>query len=649
MKSDFINVSLICFISLFFSCKKTSFLEEALLQSNDNRIELEKVLNHYEADSLKLEAARFLIENMPYHYSYEGEELEKYLKYFECLSLSWMGSAFVKDSLEKANGGFNFGSLRKVPDITTIDSAYLVRNINFAFKVWQEQPWGKNVSFENFREYILPYRIGDEVLTDWREEIYNRYNPMLDSIRGLPEGEDPLIVAQVLMDSLSKYPVHFTGIFPQGPHVGPKLVEWRSGSCLELTDLVTYVFRAVGLPGGCDKMLMRGNSNVGHFWNFIIGKNDTTLYGSIGHSSKELKDPTTFWDPKGKVYRETFSLNREMIAEQGNNPLNAYPTFGLPLLRDVTATYAGEINRFLRFGTKQLTSRPKRGEAVYLCTSSRMNWVPIGYGVYKKDSVRIDNVQGALVFRLATYRNGQLDFLTEPFLLEKYTGETLFFTPQAETEEVKLLQKFKEDFQAHMVGGVFEASNDLDFREKDTLYMIQERPPRLFNVVQIPPEKEYRYIRYYGPENRNCNVSEIAFYSAFTDTEPLKGEIISPPGVPAGNIVNQFKNVFDGDPYTSLDYRERSGGWVGLDLGTPQSIGKIVYTPRNRDNFIRTGDRYELFYCAKGDWTSAGTQVATSDSLLFDVPKGSLLYLRNYTRGVDERIFEYKEGKQHFW
>ena len=40
---------------------------------------------------------------------------------------------------------------------------------------------------------------------------------------------------------------------------------------------------------------------------------------------------------------------------------------------------------------------------------------------------------------------------------------------------------------------------------------------------------------------------------------------------------------------------------------------------------------------------------AQSDSLLYQVPAGSLLYLRNHTRGQDERIFEYRDGMQIFW
>lgn len=108
-------------------------------------------------------------------------------------------------------------------------------------------------------------------------------------------------------------------------------------------------------------------------------------------------------------------------------------------------------------------------------------------------------------------------------------------------------------------------------------------------------------------------------------------------------------SAFDGDPYTSFDYNQPDGGWAGIDLGKSVSVGKIVFTPRNRVNFIRQGDKYELFYAGKGGWISAGTTVANSDSLVYNVPKGALLYLKNHSGGVDERIFEYVDGEQVFW
>ena len=65
-------------IVFFVSCESAGDkrLDFALEQAGKNRIELEKVLNYYQNDSLKLEAARFLIRNMPGHGGYEDDRLD---------------------------------------------------------------------------------------------------------------------------------------------------------------------------------------------------------------------------------------------------------------------------------------------------------------------------------------------------------------------------------------------------------------------------------------------------------------------------------------------------------------------------------------------------------------------------------------------
>ena len=66
-----------------YSCSNYSSRLKAVLDySGTNRAELEKVLDHYKKDSTKLAAARFLIENMPYHFTleqyYTSPRKEKY-------------------------------------------------------------------------------------------------------------------------------------------------------------------------------------------------------------------------------------------------------------------------------------------------------------------------------------------------------------------------------------------------------------------------------------------------------------------------------------------------------------------------------------------------------------------------------------------
>ena len=169
----------------FLEEKLISSLEVALQSAEDNEGELHKVIRHYQkypADSLKYKAACFLIENIPFYFYSEGEQLENYKSYYAWLKTSkGKVSEQVADSVKKVFG------LMQVPknkrDIIEIDSAYLCHNIDWAFKVWQEQPWGKNISFETFCEYLLPYRIADEPLAYWRETYYEKYNSLLDSLR----------------------------------------------------------------------------------------------------------------------------------------------------------------------------------------------------------------------------------------------------------------------------------------------------------------------------------------------------------------------------------------------------------------------------------------------------------------------------------
>ena len=51
-------------------------------------------------------------------------------------------------------------------DSHVITASYLIRNIDHAFGMWEKQPWGKYIKFEDFCEYILPYRVAFEPLSE---------------------------------------------------------------------------------------------------------------------------------------------------------------------------------------------------------------------------------------------------------------------------------------------------------------------------------------------------------------------------------------------------------------------------------------------------------------------------------------------------
>ena len=93
---------LLIFLLLHSCCRSSSQLEEALIAAKDNRQELEKVLFHYEHDSLKLKSAEFLIRNMPAHNSYVGEGINKYYDAVDSILNLGIGIWEKRDALDTA-------------------------------------------------------------------------------------------------------------------------------------------------------------------------------------------------------------------------------------------------------------------------------------------------------------------------------------------------------------------------------------------------------------------------------------------------------------------------------------------------------------------------------------------------------------------
>ena len=651
------NRTLYCFLGLFalgVSCTSVSSEEDMYALALKKNPALRHVLELYEGDSLKQQAALFLISNLACHEGVASGDMGAVYKAYELFGTGKFTYQQALDSAAKVCGFSGARNITMKKDIY-IDPAYLVTNIEWAFKVWREQPWGKNVPFGQFCEYVLPYRVGNEELVPWREKLYYQFMPIIEKHKNDSDIVKPTYAAHLVLDSLLRAPFYFTGEMGTNIRIGPQIADWRGGSCLDLCDMMVYICRALGIPCGIEELPMRGNNNAPHYWNFIEDQDGKTWYFSMFYWWHRLMEAEKYADVYGKVFRHRFSLNRQMKDSMQTDAYFVHPEFRFPCFEDVTRLYATDKSHTLTIGKEHFTREMGKGSLVYLCMSNRYDWKPVGWCRYDGQAAVFNDCHGGTVYCLASYDAGskKLVTLSHPFSVDVDSAKMEFYEPEKETEDVVLFSKFGmigEFFLGRMVGGVFEASDHPDFRRPDTLFAIKERPPRLRNVVCLPDKgKAYRYVRYYGPRTRHCNVSELAFYASAADTAALRGRIVSPPGVAEGRIVNQFGNVFDGDPYTSMDYREPSGGWVGMDFGRPVHIGKLVYMPRNRDNFIRTGDRYELFYATATGWESLGEQTAESDSLVYKVPRGALLYLRDHTRGSDDRIFEMVDGRQKLW
>lgn len=201
-----------------------------------------------------------------------------------------------------------------------------------------------------------------------------------------------------------------------------------------------------------------------------------------------------------------------------------------------------------------------------------------------------------------------------------------------------------------MDGVRFFGNNTPDFKSADLLAVsvcdsTYNRECRLL----VSAMQKYRYLWVCPPGGKRLNMAEVTIYADNNYSRKLECwvEACAPP---VFNLKEySIEKAFDGKNLTRYESGKENIPCM-LDLKTPTQIGGIIYVPRNDDNYVSPGDCYELLYqSGAAGWVSLGVKVAELDYLEYDdVPAGALLWLHDRTKGVEEQVFRWREGKQEF-
>ena len=615
--------------------EKEKQLECALDFAGDNRVELEKVLEHYRTDPEKLEAARFLIRNMPGWYSYEGNELDSihHLLVGVC-----EGRPISKREKNKWNR-MSFNSLSKIYDAQVITAEYLIDNIDLAFEVWRKYPWNRNLPFDDFCELILPYRIADEPLSDWRKLYYEDYGTLLDS---LYKGSDVIEASKIIDGKLRKlYYIYNTDF--RVPHLNAVfLYHNRIGYCREACDLTIYAMRACGIPVATDYFVYSPDYQHYHCWTML--RDTTGTFLQFGFNEFEASRDTLRHDgrKKGKVYRYCFGVQPEKISGiSGNKRL--YPVFRNRFVKDVTSEYFGSNDTTIPI---QMSGE----QYIYLGIFSPGGWIPIDMALGSAGKVTFRDIEPDVIYQtLYQGDGGKLYPAGYPFI-SKRGGEFVLLKPNIDLMEEAILRRkmpqqktIAEWAYRAIIGAKVEAADDLSFMQADLLWQFEDTLTTNYYVLTPLLRKKYRYVRYVAPIGKRMELAELAlFKDSFCKEKVRLGRInsIEP--------IAKLEYVTDGNILTYFQARDTSC-YLAYDLGESTLIERIVFSPRNDDNYIWPGDNYELFYQdGINGWKSLGSKVATEREIDFLVPQNALLWLRNRTKGREEQVFIYKNGRQYF-
>jgi len=644
-------ILLLCFVSCH---RYPQGVRDALELAGENRPELEAVLNHYSqhaADSLKYRAACFLIENMPGHYSLKGKEAVDFRKSVIEFGLRNMYPVINDHSRinpavcfrDKYPAPPAFQDLEKVYDINVITSDYLIENVELSFEAWEQAPWKKNVSFRDFCEYILPYRTGNEPLENWRRKYRDTFRPVLDSLlnsAGMAEA------GKILFDTIHNARWIFDTQVTYESMGALDLLECRVGDCRLLADYATCVFRSVGIPSGIDCILQNPDMLYRqHFWNFIKLTSGESVPFEL-YQTAPKQGNKNINRKRGKVYRIHYGEQPASIALQ-------FKKENLPdLLRDSCLT---DVSTEYYDGAKvefDISEKRKVGKLFYLGVFNNKTWIPITCSPVMHNKAVFRNLEPGIVYR-ALY--SQFDYLfpfSLPFIALE-NGQVHFLNPD-KTHLLSMQLDRKYPLPAWIgdrhraVGGLFQGANKSDFSDAVTLFVTKDGWDMHYHRIHINNSKKFKYLRYCSALDSHCNMAEIQF---FCDEKELTGKVIGTEGASDFTGEKTKYAVFDKDPVTFYDSYLPDGAWVGLELDTSSKITEIEYLFRCDDNGIREGDSYELYYFSDFGMVLLGKRTGTKNGTLFfdNAPYNALFLLHNHTRGREERIFTYENGKQVWW
>ena len=582
-------------------------VREALAAAGENREELEQVLAHYAAapgDSLKWQAACFLIANMPGHYTAGGKMLDSLRRRIDRDTAGYFARKAM-DLLVSAMPELDDPKHRQ-EDVQCVTAEYLIGHIDACFALRERFPWYGEVSRSDFFRYVLPYRLGHERLDGWRDSI----TPVL------PEKYRISSTIQRDLEEARKYLS-----LPDGQVAGfsdtlvSRLYGELMGACRYLSLMRLCLRRMAGMPAAVDYIPCYPDRNGFHYWRIDVDSRKLNPYMEDALQRKPAK-----------VFRETFERHAVPEARKGEFMPELFRD---PFLEDVTDEYLHTADVTVPAAFR-VAGRP---EHAYLCVFNDLDWQPTAIGTWEGGKAHFTGMGKGIVYLPVYYEGRRMRAFHYPFVLTA-SGTAEFLVPEeGERLALHLERKYPYDeeqyeYSAGIAGAAIEAAAE---------------PGEFRQVAAFPAENHYYFSAALPDSLPACR-----YWQVRATGEAYFAEVLFYDGegrlIPRDSLLYRG-SAFDGDMFTNV----RSSR-INAVFREPVRVARVVCLPRSDGNGVYPGDEYELLYYAADGWRSLGRQRATDYSVDYgDVPAGALYWLRNRTKGVEERVFTVEDGQARFW
>ncbi|MBC8180744.1 transglutaminase domain-containing protein [candidate division KSB1 bacterium] len=443
-------------------------VKNALIKAGENQNELKEVINHYveKNDSLKLQAAYYLVENMEghsyviygLHDSTKADVNIDVLAYpdYKSLIQAW-------DEKEKKLGTLDFSRDEIKEDLKNISADFLIHNIEMAFSAWQEKPWAKHLSFENFCEYVLPYRGSNEPLEKWRPHFWEQFK---DLSKNMANPEDPIEATRLINNKIKSWfsfdPRFYRHPTDQGLS---EMLKNKLGRCEDMTNLAIYAMRANGLAVTSDYTPHWADAGNNHAWNAILDRGGKVTMFMGGESNP---GDYRLHGRLAKVYRKTYSLQKQNLVFQKPDWEKAPRWLSRKNYKDVTSDYT-DVSDVTITLEQQV---PDSVNYAYLCVFNDGEWKAIHWGKIEEQKTTFDDMGGNIAYLPMYYAKEKLIPAASSFILEENGELRKLIADEENTTKIKLLSTTRRKLLTS-TDGIAKASFELGRNYE--LYYWQEK------------------------------------------------------------------------------------------------------------------------------------------------------------------------------
>lgn len=397
-------------------------VEEALETAGDNRPELQKVIDHFtaEGDSLKLQAAYFLIANMDGHsyVTYRLHDTNDVDLQFDPLSFpDYDHLVAAANVLEDSVGSFDYGRKDLFEDLETIKADFLINQINLAFKAWREKPWAAFLTFDQFCEFVLPYRGSNEPLEDWRGMFLEKYK---DIPNEMTDPADPVEAARLINEDIITYfgfdPRYYYHPTDQGL---AEMLKSGLGRCEDMTNITIYAMRANGLAVTSDYTPAWADQGNNHAWNSILIPGGKVVPFMGAEASPGTYNLT---GKAAKVYRKTYGQQTGNLIFEENRQDSVPGWLKGKAFVDVTAEYMTTVSPIIKLAKPV----PDSVDIAYVCVFNSGDWKAVDWGRIDHDMVAFREIGPNVILLPALYLNKEIVGWGPPFVLSEQAPLKMF-------------------------------------------------------------------------------------------------------------------------------------------------------------------------------------------------------------------------------